>query len=138
MRVPIAYLLAVFLLSACGANESVLRSGKDSPTPASDQPVKSTFARDLDEFRMADFGFVYVVRRRDGGLMDAEDRQAIKVNTIEANRRVSTDDGKAFLIGANNLLRPENMTALQSRFAVEDHSPPPQPANTSSNSNPGK
>ncbi|HVF47185.1 MAG TPA: hypothetical protein VNA17_06440, partial [Pyrinomonadaceae bacterium] len=69
--------------------------------------------------------FIFELRRRDGAEIDAEDRGVIRVHTSTANRRVSTDDGRAFLIGSNNQLPPDGMKALAERFAVTDHSPPP-------------
>jgi hypothetical protein len=132
-------LLLVFLLlslAGCGANQEILKSGKGSPTPGAAEPTRNTIDRDLQEFRNADFNYIYVIRRKDGGAMDAEDRKVIKQQTEGANRRVSADDDKAFIIGTNPLLLPQNMAALNARFIVEDHSPPPAPAaNTDSNSN---
>ena len=84
--------------------------------------------------RTADFSFVYVLRRKDGGKIDAEDRSVIRGQTAEANRRMSSDDDKAFIIGSNNQIPPTNMMALYKRFAVEDYSPAPV-ANTNTNAN---
>ena len=85
----------------------------------------------------AGFTFVYVLRRKDGGSLDAEDRSVIKLQTDDANRRVAADDGRAFLVGSNFQIPAKNMTALYGRFAIEDlspstvdHSPSPAVANT--------
>jgi hypothetical protein len=129
--------VACLLLTACGANESVLKSGKETPAPANSQTAKSSYEQDLDSMKTADFRFVYVLRRKDGGSIDAEDRGVIKVNTVEANRRISSDNGKAFLIGTNTLIPPEKMTALYQRFAIEDLSPPVDPS-VNGNSNASK
>ena len=124
------------LMLACGANQEILKSGKESPAPSAAEPAKNSIDRDLQEFRNADFNYIYVIRRKDGGAIDAEDRKVIKQQTEGANRRVSADDDKAFIIGTNPLLLPENMAALNARFVVEDHSPQPAPAtNTDTNSN---
>lgn len=119
--------------SGCGPNEGVLKSGKETPqaNAASD---KSPFEQDLDAMRNADFIYVYVLRRKDGGMIGAEDRGVIKLHTSLANRRVSSDDDKAFIIGSNTPLPPPNLMALYDRFAVENYSQPP-PANTNVNSN---
>ena len=84
--------------------------------------------------RTADFRFVYVLRRKDGGVIDAEDKSVIKMQTVDMNRRVSADNDKAFIIGSNAQLPPKNMMALLERFAVENYSPPPDP-NTYANTN---
>ena len=126
-------------LAGCGANEGVLRSGKENSTAQSNVvATKDTFNRELAEFRTADFTFIYVLRRKDRGPIDSEDRGVIRSNTVEANRRVSADDGKAFIIGTNTAITPEHMTALYARFAIDNYSPPPSPvanANTAANAN---
>lgn len=127
------FLLLTLFGSGCGPNESVLNSGKETPqaNAASD---KSPFEKDLDAVRTADFTYVYVLRRKDGGKIDAEDRSVIKLQTATAPRRVSADDDKAFIIGSNAPLMPQNLTTLYDRFAVENYSQPP-PANTNVNAN---
>ena len=122
---------SLVFVAACGANESILRSGKDA-SPQANAESKTTFARELEAMRTADFQFVYVLRRKDGGPIDAEDRVVIKLQTSTANRRVAADDDKAFIIGTNAPIPPLNMAALYARFAVENYLPPP-PANADAN-----
>lgn len=129
--------LTVFLVlsAACGANDGILKSGKETPTSSNAQPTKSAFEEDLGSMRTADFSYVYVLRRKDGGKIDAEGRGVIKAQTADANRRMSSDDEKAFIIGTNTQIPPKNMMALYKHFAVEDYSPPPPVANTNANAN---
>lgn len=119
-------LLAAFaiLFAACGANEGILKSGKDTPSSSNIQPGKSSFDQDLDSMRTADFRFVYVLRRKDGGVIDAEDKSVIKLQTVDMNRRVASDNDKAFIISSNAMLPPKNMRALLEHFSVENYSPP--------------
>ena len=124
--------LFVGLLVGCGANDTVLRSGKE--TPSGTATVQSTFASDLESMRTAGFGFIYVLRRKDGELMNNEDRGVIRLNTASANRRFSADEGRAFIIGSNPPIPPQNIAALYKRFAVEDYSPPPA-SNTNAGAN---
>jgi hypothetical protein len=127
---------AVFMLSACGANETILKSGKETPLPVSNATVaRSTIESEIDALRTADFRFIWILRRKDGGVIDAADRAVIKANTVDMNRRVSADDGKAFLIGTNALPPKKNLDALYAHFAVEDLSPAPS-ANAQANSAP--
>ena len=119
--------LISILFCSCGANENILKSGKETPGPTSADIKKSSFDQDLDSMKTAGFGFIYVLRRKDGQPIDAEDRGVIKIQTVDMNRRVSTDDGKAFIIGSNFVMPAEKLAALQARFAVEDLSPGPQP-----------
>ena len=134
-----AYGLFLFSLvtfpAGCGANEGILKSGKETPQTNAESS-KSSFEKDLEAMRIADFVYVYVLRRKDGGKIDAEDRGVIKMHTSLANRRVAADDDKAFIIGSNVQLPPPNMAALYDRFAVENYSPPPAVnSNTTANAN---
>ncbi|MBK8304478.1 MAG: hypothetical protein IPK98_14155 [Chloracidobacterium sp.] len=124
----------IALTGACGANDGTLKSGKETPASSNAQLTKSVFEEDLGSMRTADFRFVYVLRRKDGGKIDAEDRSVIKAQTTDANRRMSSDDDKAFIIGTNTQIPPKNMFVLMARFAVENYSPPPV-ANTNANAN---
>lgn len=111
--------------TGCGANEGILKSGNENSPRTNAAPTQTTFADELDGFRTADFRFILVLRRKDGGEITAEDRSVIKLNTDGANRRVSADNGKAFIIGTNNAMPPKNIAAIYARFAVEDYSPEP-------------
>lgn len=116
----------------CGANESVLRSGRDDPSNANKKaPELPTFEKEIEAMRTAGFTFIYVLRRKDGGLISAEDRSVIRVQTAQANRRVSAEEGKAVIIGSNFQLAEQNMAVLSQRFAVESFpAAPGQPAST--------
>lgn len=118
----------ISLLAACGANENILKSGKETPAPPSaDAPAISTMDRDLEEMRTADFAFVYVLRRKDGGVIDRADKDVVRLHTANVNRRVLSDGDKALLIGSNYAIPPGDMAALNDRFAIEDHSTSPAP-----------
>ncbi|MFM9904908.1 MAG: hypothetical protein ACKVQJ_10105 [Pyrinomonadaceae bacterium] len=132
-------LFVTSIASGCGANEGILKSGKDERPPATKEDSKTAFARELDAMRTVNYNFVYVLRRRDGGKISAEDRGVIKLQTGDANRRIAADDDTAFIIGSNALIAPKNLTALSERFAVENYSPEPAaPANINTNSNSSK
>ncbi len=122
---------------ACGANDNILRSGKDPLVRSNAEPEKTSFAQDLDAMRTAGFSFIYVLRRKDGGAIDPEDKSVIRVHTTQANRRVSADDGKVVIVGSNFQLAAHNMTALYQRFAVENYSPAPSSTPVPSQSQPG-
>ena len=128
---------ALLFLAGCGANEGILKSGRETPAPANADSEKPPFAKDLDYMRSAGFTFVYVLRRKDGGVMDAEDRNVIRLNTADANRRVAADDGRAFIIGSNFQIPANNLIKLYDRFAVENYSQPPA-VNVNRNANANK
>lgn len=90
--------------------------------------------------KTADFNFIYIFRRKDGGPLDAADKKAASDNLPpEINRRKVIEDGKAVIIGSNYRLPAENFKALEARFAIEDHSKPiSEMTNTNSNTNKGR
>ncbi len=113
--------------AACGPNESILNSNKETPpvnAPANIETAVSTFEKDLETMRTADFDFVYVFRRKDGGKLDSQDRAFLRDNTSDSNRRKLSDEDRAIIVGSNYRIPAENLTALNERFAVEDHSKP--------------
>ena len=84
----------------------------------------------------AGFNFIYVLRRKDGGLIDAGDRGVIRLNTAETNRRVVGDEDRAVVIGSKFQLDAKNIKALYDHFAVGNYSQPPAAAaNVNANSN---
>lgn len=118
----LAVLLGLFM-TACGANDGILKSGK--PDPSNSTPTPPSIERDIAEMKTAGFTTILVLRRKDGGKMDGEDRAVIRVQTALANRRVGSQDETAFTIGTNTPITPEQMMVLLSRFAIENYSPPP-------------
>lgn len=130
------FLLLISFISGCGANENILRSGKETPAPSDAKSEKTPIAKEVEAMRTAGFTFVYVLRRKDGGVIDAADRGVIKLNTDNVNRRVAADDDKAFVLGSNFELPEKNFNALNSRFALENLSvPPEQRVNANVNAN---
>ncbi len=127
-------LATALAITGCGPNPSILESGNRNTTPAENVSIeKSSMEQDLEAMRTADFSVIFVMRRRDGGAFDAEDRALVRKNTSQANRRVAADEGRVVIVGSNFPIAPENMKALEGRFLIEDHSPPP--ANTNANAN---
>ena len=71
--------------------------------------------------RTADFVFIYVIKRKDGGPLDAEDKKfAGAVIPGEMNRRTIADDGNAILIGSNFRMPDDSRKLIEERFAFED------------------
>lgn len=118
---------SIFLL-ACGANQEILNSGKASPSPANVTSAKSTLDDEINNMRTADFRFIWVLRRKDGGVLDPNDKAIIRANTVEINRRVLANDDKALVLGSNTAPFRENFDALNKAFAIQDLSPEPVPS----------
>lgn len=130
MKTPTTILmLAAFLLCSCGPNQRILNSAvedRNASPPGSNSniaPALSSFDQDLQAMRTANFKFIYVLRRRDGGVLDADDKSFISRTTpAQINRRRLSDGEKALIIGSNFRLPDENLEAWRARFSVEDHS----------------
>ncbi|MGC2236719.1 MAG: hypothetical protein WA584_11190 [Pyrinomonadaceae bacterium] len=137
---PVALCLAALLLlnSACEPAPSMVNKA----TPATVEEVAEKLndvQREVKDMQEAGFDIIYVLKRKDGGVFDKEDKQYLKANSPDINRRVLTADEKVFIAGSNYTFSLENVEALQKRFIFEDYSKPgipqPQPANNASNSN---
>lgn len=128
----VIFLAVAILTTACGPNQRILQSANENTaavdpiavTPNS-TPTVSSFDQDLNAMRTADFNFIYVLRRQDGGILTTEDRNFITGMTPrEINRRRLSDEGKAVILGSNFRLPPETLPLFRKRFALEDHSKP--------------
>ena len=119
---------AVILLfgAGCQPNRQIVNSSRAEPTPlATAEMRKTSVEQDVQQMRDVDFSYIFVLRRRDGGVFDKEDRDFLRQNMpLETNRRVFSSDEKAFIIGASFRFHPEIMAALRNRFEFEDFSKP--------------
>ena len=122
---------AVFVLvaSGCGPNQRIIESGNArertvaAETPEAPGSTAPTFEQDLEAMRTADFAFIYVFRRKDGGVLDASDKSFIaQTSPVEMNRRRLSDNGKAVIIGSNFRMPPQALETLKEVFAFEDYS----------------
>ena len=118
------------LAAACGANQGVLNSGKESPTRAVAVASPDSFEKELGAMNDVNFTWIYVLRRKDGGELDSGDKAFVRANASDANRRVLSDDGKALIIGTNYNLGDANLKALKDRFDFRDVSAPQQTSPT--------
>jgi hypothetical protein len=121
-------LILILILNSfgCQPNQTILKDAAPSPTPLATAETKQTsFEEDLREMETADFDYIFVFRRKDGGVFDKEDQKYLRDNTpLETNRWRKSDDGKAFIAGSGFSFSPAQMDALRNRFIVEDHSKP--------------
>lgn len=134
-------ILASLLSMSCSPNQRIVESnGQWSNTEAnraSATPNQNSLESEIEAMRTADFIFIYVIKRKDGGQLDAEDRKfAAAVIPGEMNRRSVVDGGKAILIGSNFRMPDESRKLIIERFAVEDLSPDiTAPANNNAQTN---
>lgn len=113
----------------CKPNQRIVdSSGATPPESRSEsvsEPATTTVISDVAAMRTADFNFVHVFRRKDGGVLDAEDKAFMNANTpYEINRKKLSDGERALVVGSNFRYPPENFKALRDRFAFEDFSKP--------------
>lgn len=127
---------AVFLavaglpLAACGPNQRIMNSSNQTASSrdtlgsqANVTPAASSFEQDIEAMRTADFKFILVFRRKDGGPLDASDKELIARNTgPQANRRRLSDEGRAVIIGTNFPFEERLMNELTERFQTENYS----------------
>jgi hypothetical protein len=134
------FIFEMFFSFGCQPNQTILKDvPPPSPTPlATAETQKTSFEQDLKDMQAANFDYIFVFRRKDGGVFDSDDRKYLRQNTPpETNRWTSTDDGKAFIAGSGFAFSPQNMEALRNRFIVEDYSKPEikEVANNTANAN---
>lgn len=131
LAAPVCGLLMFNL--ACQPNASILNSKTADEAPVNAAPNVSPFESDLRSMQTANFDFIYVFRRKDGGPLDAEDRRFAKTNSpAETNRFVLSDEDRAIIAGSKYKFTPENLKALGARFSVADFSKPEAAADANS------
>lgn len=122
-------LFVLMLTAACAPNDAILKSNSNQPTTEStvssnSQAAYDTVESEVDNMRTADFDFILVLRRKDGGTMQSDDKTFARTNTPNANRRSLVDGGKAIVIGANAGALGDVFKKLSERFDVQDYSKP--------------
>jgi hypothetical protein len=117
-----ALFLSCVLLPGCGPNSTILNSGA-KPPPANTVRPPNVFENDLETMRTANLDFIFVLRRKDGAKLDADDKKFIRTNSPEvANRLLLSDDDKALIAGSTHPFPPEKLKPLQERFDFQDFS----------------
>lgn len=110
------FFAAVLLTIACAPNQRILDSAKENERAAKSPAVNrsvSDLDSDLAAMRDAEFYHIYILRRKDGAVLDADDRRFVgSVTTAEINRRLVSDGGKAIILGSNYKLTPEILKLL--------------------------
>ncbi len=147
LKVFIAAAVLLLIGSACGPNERIMNSSRESEAESNainsqigSRPKVSSFESDIQAMRDADFNFIYVFRRKDGGVFDAEDKRFVAERTPpEINRRRLGDEGKWIILGSNFRVADDSLNEMKQRFLFEDLSKPeselPQNTNTAANEN---
>jgi len=138
LKVSIAGLIVCTLLIACGPNEAILKSGANEgqkESSANSQPKYDSVESEVENMRTANFDFILVLKRKDGGPMQPDDKSFVRITTPNANRRSLTEHDTAIVIGSNSRVPPEIMKVLSDRFTVDDFSKPETETGSNAQSN---
>jgi len=131
------FLLFVLILQNFGCQSPSLKANSTKPSANVIEDNVPSLEKDLQTMRNADFDFIYVFRRKDGNVLDADDKKYLKANSpVFTNRFVLTEENKAAIAGSSYKFEKENLDNLQKRFVLENFSKPEsQPTTVDSNSN---
>ncbi len=120
-------LILLILPSFACVNQSLLKGNKNVAAVVEENNL-SAYERDLQTMKTANFDYIFVFRRKDGNVLDSDDKKYVKSNSPGGtNRFILSDSDKAVIAGSRYVFSPENLAALRNRFLVEDFSKPPEP-----------
>ncbi len=90
------------------------------PTQGKEQ---TKFEKELISMRMADFDYIFTLKRKDGKAFTSEDKAFVRENKhYAANRFSFIEDDKILFVGSNYEFSEENLKALQEYFEFKDFS----------------
>ncbi len=93
-----------------------------TPTPKENL---TKFESELKSMRIADFYYIFVLKRKDGGVFTSEDKAFVREKKHYATNRITfIDDEKTLFLGTNYPFTDENVELLKERFDFEDYSKP--------------
>jgi len=117
-----AFVLCLALIvSGCHKFDDSSESNSTPSKPAASPLVG--FAKDLQFIKNGQYTYIFVLTRKDGKKLDAEDKEYLRKNVPQIVDLVTTEEGKKAIIGTNfNLEEGPMMAALKKRYVVEDYS----------------
>lgn len=119
---------------ACQSSTEVSNNANNSSNSnAAVVEKKDDSEQRLKAVQTADYRYVFVFKRKDGGEFDKEDKTYLKENSPFINRWDLSEDGRTVIAGTNFKFSSENMENLIKRFDVEDYSTIIDDANTNVN-----
>ena len=124
----IVLIAGAVLIPACKPNQRIVESSAEkdkeqAPVERHSTPEVVTAEAVIEAMRTADFNFIYVFRRKDGGVLDVDDRSFMNANTpYEINRKKLADGDRALVVGSNFRFPAENFKLMKERFEFEDRS----------------
>lgn len=83
------------------------------------------FEREIKAMKTAKFEYIFVFRRKDGGVLNDEDKQFIREKAHYATNRFSlSKDGTTVFAGSNFKFDDDSLNDLKERFDFQDFSKP--------------
>lgn len=121
------FLISFFLTPGCQPNPSILNSGPSNKSAAAantPERPKDTYESALGGVQRSGFDYIFVIRRKDGGKFEKEDKVFVRENSPAAtNQFVLTDEERVVIAGSNYPFPEESLEILRKVFDVEDLSP---------------
>lgn len=141
IRTSVVVLALAVVVCSCAPNQRIVESNGQWSNAESNRaaatPVQRSIEQEIESMRTADFIFIYVIKRKDGGPLDDDDKRfASAVIPGEMNRRTVSSDGKAILIGSNFRMPDDSRKLVEERFAFEDLSRDPEAQGHNTNAQP--
>lgn len=124
----ILVLISLFSL-ACPPSETDNKNGGFGSQSANITPTPkenlTKFESELKSMKIADFYYIFVIKRKDGGVFTSEDKAFVREKKHYATNRITfIDDEKILFLGTNYPFTDENIEALKERFDFENYSKP--------------
>lgn len=123
VRIALSAIFAILILMNFACETSSSPQKNSNQTNASPEVKLTDVERDIKSLQTANFDYIFVIRRKDGGVLDREDQAYIKANTpADTNRFYLSDEDKAVVAGSSYEFKPENLEKLGERFNIENYS----------------
>lgn len=121
-RIVLLSVFAVLILTNLACEDSSAQKNSNAAN-ASPEVKLTAVEKDVKSMQTADFQYIFVFRRKDGGVFNGEDKTYLKTNSpADTNRFLLSDDDKAVVAGSSYEFTPENLEKLDKRFNIENHS----------------
>lgn len=123
LKICVTMIIAASLpLTACRRTSSDDEGPPDTSTYRPLPTPVTEFEQRLKEVRDAHFRHTWVFTRLDGKGFTSEDSEILRTNAPRVVDWIGTSDRKIYIAGSNFAIAPENLTALQKRYKIEDMS----------------
>lgn len=125
--IALTAVLSAAALIGCQPNQTVQQSAPNPVPQVSLEPRKTDLETDIKDIETAGLEHIFIVKRRDGGVFDKDDKRFLREFVPdEISRRVASDDDRAFLLGTNFIIPEDMVTKWRERFTVIERNKTPK------------